>query len=81
MHTIPLDLVRQKLAAKLGSFDGWEAEHDDGEVSLHGPGPWSPHPYDADAMADIIVEGILDRAWSSHCQYLAVLFGEERTGC
>ncbi len=81
MAELDLELVRSRLAERLAGFDRWDVHLADDQVSLEGPGPWSPHPWKPEAMVDLIVEGILSAAWSSHCQYLAMLFGEERTGC
>lgn len=82
MATIDLNLVKQKLDRKLEAHPDFSVHvTDDGVVFEHTTARWSPHPYeDEDALADLLVSGILYQAWLSHSQYLATLFGPRLVG-
>lgn len=81
--------LNQRFGTRGGDY-GWKAQATGDELSVEGPGPWSAHSYTASdlvamngGVADVpaITELVLNQAWSSHCQFLAMMFGEQRTGC
>ena len=72
------DALNQRFAP--GQDWGWRATGSATQLNITGPGPWAPHTYTQNSP-NLSVEAILDEAWSSHCQYLAVIFGQERAAC